>query len=110
MISDSSASSDWLRSHEPPLRRSVARSRPRAPVLCGALSVSVKAESTDTEGRFARSSGCSTGGAGRAAGFAAAAPTVRHLTHPDAAQLTPLSEGHWCATLIAELLDNATPG
>jgi hypothetical protein len=38
---------------------------------------------------------------GRAAGFAAAAPTVRHLTHPDAAHLMPLSEGHWCATLIA---------
>jgi len=47
---------------------------------------------------------------GRAAGFAAAAPSVRHLTHPDAAHLMPLSEGHWCATLIAEHLDDATPG
>lgn len=44
---------------------------------------------------------------GRAAEFAATTPSVRHLTHPDAAHLLPLSEGEWCATLIAEDFDGA---
>lgn len=47
---------------------------------------------------------------GRAAEFAAASPSVRHLTHPDAAHLLPLSEGEWCATLIAEHFDGAAHG
>ncbi len=47
---------------------------------------------------------------GRAAEFAAAAPSVRHLTHPDAAHLLPLSEGEWCATLIAEHIDGTVHG
>lgn len=47
---------------------------------------------------------------GRAAEFAATTPSVRHLTHPDAAHLLPLSEGEWCATLIAEDFDGAAHG
>ncbi len=46
---------------------------------------------------------------GRAAAFAAAAPTVRHLTHPYATHLMPLSESDWCATLIATHLDDGGP-
>lgn len=46
---------------------------------------------------------------GRAAGFAAASPMVRHLTHPDATHLMPLSEGEWCADLIAGHLRTAAP-
>jgi hypothetical protein len=34
--------------------------------------------------------------------FAAALPAVRHVMHPRAAHVMPLSEGHWCARLIAE--------
>ncbi|MHA6781785.1 alpha/beta fold hydrolase [Pseudonocardia saturnea] len=45
---------------------------------------------------------------GRAAELAAAAPTVRHLIHPTATHLMPLTEGGWCAGLITEHLDDET--
>ncbi len=41
----------------------------------------------------------------RAAEIADANPTVRYMTHPQAAHLMPLSEGEWCARLIAEHVD-----
>lgn len=41
---------------------------------------------------------------GRAAGFADALPTVRHPVHPHAAHVMPLSDGDWCARLVAEHL------
>ncbi len=46
---------------------------------------------------------------GRAAALAAAAPTVQHPTRQDATHLMPLSEGGWCATLIAGHLTAALP-
>lgn len=46
---------------------------------------------------------------GRAAAFAACAPTVRLLTHPRAAHLMPLSHGAWCAAVISAQLTAAAP-
>ncbi|WP_219418104.1 alpha/beta fold hydrolase [Pseudonocardia nigra] len=41
---------------------------------------------------------------GRAAALADARPSVRYLAQPRAAHVMPLSEGEWCARLIAEHL------
>jgi len=44
---------------------------------------------------------------GRAAALAGANASVRYLTRNDATHMLPLTEGEWCATLVAEQLSGA---
>ena len=46
---------------------------------------------------------------GQAAALASANPSVRYVRRRDATHMLPLTDGEWCATLIAEQLDGTPP-
>ena len=46
---------------------------------------------------------------GRAAALAGANASVRYVRRRDATHLLPLTDGEWCAALIAEHLDETPP-